>query len=120
EVEKRFGDLLDARLVRSALAGCDVVFHTAGIVAVWGAALARIYRVHVDGTRNVLDSAPPAARIVHTSSIAAIGASRTGEVLDEDSPFNLDRLKVDYVHAKRAAEHVASDAAARGRHVVIV
>ena len=41
-------------------------------------------------------------------------------MLDEDSPFNLERLRVDYVHAKREAEHIAKDAAARGRHVVIV
>src|SRR5439155_1230081 len=34
--------------------------------------------------------------------------------------FNLERLRVDYVRAKCAAEQVAAGAAARGRHVVIV
>jgi dihydroflavonol-4-reductase len=120
EVDKRFGDLLDTEHVRASVAGSDVIFHTAGIVAVSGPGLARMHAVHVDGTRNVLATAPPAARIVHTSSIVAVGASRAREVLDEDSPFDLDRLKVDYVHAKRAAEEAALAAAAGGRHVVVV
>src|SRR5947207_2473154 len=120
EVKKRFGDLLDPGLVRGGVAGCEVIFHTAGIVAAWGPVLARMIPVHVDGTRNVLDLAPPTARTVHTSSIVTVGASRNGEVLDEESPFNLERLRVDYVRAKCAAEQVAAGAAARGQNVVIV
>src|SRR5262249_50888073 len=119
-VDKRFGDLLDMDHVRDTLTGCDVVFHTAGIVAVWGAGLARVHAVHVGGTRHVLEGAPPHARIVHTSSIVAVGATRRREVLDEESPFTLQHLKVDYVQAKRAAELVALSAAERGQDVVVV
>src|SRR6266487_1922936 len=46
-----FGDVRDAATVRTATSGCDVVFHTAGIVAAWGAALERMQSVHLDGTR---------------------------------------------------------------------
>jgi dihydroflavonol-4-reductase len=120
DVDKRFGDLLDVDHVRAALRDCAVVFHAAGIVAVWGPALARMFDVHVTGTRNVLDAAPAGARVVHTSSIVTVGASRWREVVDEDESFNLSRLKVDYVHAKRAAEDVALQAAGRGQHVVVV
>src|SRR5262249_27943337 len=63
---------------------------------------------------------PRYARIVHTSSIVAVGASRSGRVLDEESPFNLARLRVAYVQAKRGAECVALEEAARGRQVVVV
>lgn len=119
DVEKRFGDLLVADHVRHALAGCDVIFHTAGIVAVCGPSLERMFEVHVTGTRNVLEAAPAGARIVHTSSIVAVGASRQKEVLDEDSPFNLAGLKVDYVQAKRAAEGVVLQAAAHGQDVIV-
>jgi dihydroflavonol-4-reductase len=120
DVDCRFGDILDRGHVREALRDCDVIFHTAGIVAVWGPALAHMHPVHVLGTRYVLEAAPCHARIVHTSSIVAVGASRAGEVLDEDSPFDLAGLSVDYVHAKRAAEEVALAAARRGQHVVVV
>jgi dihydroflavonol-4-reductase len=43
---------------------------------------------------------------VYTSSVVAVGASRTGAVLDEDSPFNLGHVKLAYVQAKRAAEEL--------------
>src|SRR5262245_37325346 len=49
-VECIWGDLLDASAVRRAVRGCDVVFHTAGTVAVWGPALQRMQAVHRDGT----------------------------------------------------------------------
>jgi dihydroflavonol-4-reductase len=115
-----FGDLRDPAIATRALSGCDVVFHTAGIVAFWGPALERMHGVHVEGSANVVRATPRAARLVHTSSIVAIGASRAEEVLTEDAAFNLDGLAVDYVRAKRAAEQVALNAAGRGRNVVVV
>jgi dihydroflavonol-4-reductase len=125
DVEHQFGDILDRAAVGRALADCDTVFHTAGLVAVWGPALARMHAVHVEGTQNVLMALAPGARLVHTSSVVAVGAARDGAardstVLDEDSAFNLQGLRVDYVHAKRAAEEIALGGAAAGRDVVIV
>jgi dihydroflavonol-4-reductase len=114
-----FGDVRDPEVVARAVAGCEVIFHTAGVVAAWGPALERMHSVHVEGTRVVLAAAEPDARLVHTSSIVAVGASCTPQPLDEDSPFGLDDLAVDYVHAKRAAEQLALAAAAGGRHVVV-
>lgn len=118
-VQKTFGDLRDAKLVHRALSECGCIFHTAGVVAVWGEALRHMHAVHVEGTRNVLAAVPRGARVVHTSSIVAIGASRDPETLTEESAFNLSGCRVDYVHAKRAAEELALTAAARGQHVVV-
>ncbi len=118
DVESVVGDVLDRDAVQRAVGDCEVVFHTAGLVAVWGPALAKMHAVHVEGTRNVVASAPHAT-IVHTSSIVAVGAGRRGEVLDEDSPFNLDGLPIDYVQAKRNAEQVALDAAHAGQRVIV-
>jgi dihydroflavonol-4-reductase len=114
-----FVDLLDRAGVRKAVTGCDVIFHTAGMVALWGPALARLYAVHVGGTENVLAAADPGARVVHTSSVVAVGASRSRDVLQEESSFNLDRCGIDYVLAKRVAEERALEAAARGQAVVV-
>lgn len=100
-------DILDAAAVRAAVAGSSVVIHAAGIVAVWGPSVARMWPVHVDGTRNVLAALDPGARLVHTSSVVAVGASRSGDALDEETSFNLARVKLAYVQAKRAAEELA-------------
>jgi dihydroflavonol-4-reductase len=118
-VELMTGDLLDSEAVGRALAGREFVFHTAGVVAVWGRGLTVMDAVHGRGTANVLAAAAANARIVHTSSIVAVGATKEGDVLDEDSPFNLDRLPVRYVQSKRAAEELALAAAAAGRDVVV-
>ena len=118
-VDAVYGDILDPITVNRAVADAEVVIHTAGLVAVWGPALKRMHAVHVEGTRNVLTAAAPGARVVHVSSIVAVGASRRGDVLTEDHPFNLDGLAVDYVRAKRDAEEVAL-AGAAGRAAVVV
>ena len=120
DVDNHFGDVLDAAAVSRAVRDCEVIFHTAGLVAVWGPALAKMHAVHLEGTRHVLAAAAPAARIVHTSSVVAVGATRDGTPLDEDALFNLQHLRVDYVHAKRRAEEIALQAAEQGRDVVVV
>jgi dihydroflavonol-4-reductase len=105
------GNVLDADTVRRAVGGCSIVIHAAGIVAVWGPALRKMRSVHVEGTRNVLAALDSRARLIHTSSVVAVGASKSPAVLDEDAAFNLGHVKLAYVHAKRAAEElvVASD-----------
>ena len=117
--ELALGDVRDPALVRSAVADCDVVFHAAGVVAVWGPALRRVRDVHAVGTKNVVEAAPRSARVVVTSSVVTVGASRADEPLDEDAPFDLHNLRIDYVHAKRIAERIALDHAAAGRDVVV-
>jgi len=119
DVEAVYGDVLDPHAVARGLAGSEVVIHTAGLVAGWGPALAKMRAVHVEGTANVLSAAGTAC-VIHVSSIVAVGAARSGKVLTENHLFNLDRLAVDYVHAKRAAEQVAIAAGRCGRSVLVV
>ena len=75
--------------------------------------------MHVTGTRHVLEAAG-GARVVHTSSVVAVGASRSGRIFDEEASFPLAGLRVPYVCAKRAAEELALQAAAGGTDVVVV
>ncbi|MBI1832063.1 MAG: NAD-dependent epimerase/dehydratase family protein, partial [Planctomycetes bacterium] len=106
-----FGDVRDSAAVRRAVGDCDIVFHTAGNVSVWGPGLAAMDDIHVGGTKHVVQALAANARLVHTSSVVAIGASSAGDILTEASPFNLQSLQVDYVHAKRNAEEVVVQAA---------
>jgi dihydroflavonol-4-reductase len=111
-IEIRDGDIRDAAAVRRATANCDVIFHAAGNVAVWGPGLRAMHDIHVHGTRNIVQAAGQSIPVIHTSSITAVGATRRGDVLDEESEFALQNLRVDYVHAKRQAEIIARDAGA--------
>ena len=114
------GDVRDGGAVRRAVDGCDVVFHAAGPVMLWGKALKAMRDIHLSGTRQVVQALPAGARLVHTSSVTAVGAATGAEALTEESLFRLRRLKVDYVHVKREAEAEALAAAAAGRDVVVV
>jgi dihydroflavonol-4-reductase len=117
-VDVETGDVRDDAAVRQAVRGCAVVFHTAGALPSFRGSAAAMMAVHKEGTRNVIDALPSGARLVHTSSVVAVGASRQPAALDEDSPFTLHHLAVPYVHAKRLAEGLALSAA--GRDVVVV
>lgn len=118
EVERVWGDVRDAEAVAQAVRGSDVVFHTAGTVAVWGPALKEMRDIHLAGTRNVL-AAAQGARVIHTSSLVAVGGTKVGTPLAEEAPFPHAGLKIDYVHAKRDAEELALAAATAGQDVVV-
>ncbi len=115
-----YGDVRDPAAVREAVRECQVVFHTAGTLAFWGPAVAKMHEIHSVGTQQIVNALSAGARLVHTSSIVAVGASRRTKVLTEDSPYQLQRFKVGYVHAKKAAEEIALGAAAQGKDVVCV
>jgi dihydroflavonol-4-reductase len=114
-------DILDRQAVRRALRGVARVFHVAGSTDMRASA-AELFRVNVEGTRIVLEEALRAGveRVVHTSSIAAIGPAPRGAVADERQSFPATRCAVPYVESKREAEVQALRLAARGLPVVIV
>jgi dihydroflavonol-4-reductase len=113
-LDARTGDVADRAAVRAACEGARVVFLAAGPVGV-GGAHARGMTTHTSAVSAVAEAPPPGARIVLTSSIVAVGATRRGTVLNEESPFPNANLRVQYVRAKRAAEE---EALARGAVVV--
>ncbi len=68
------GDMLDADRVKSALKGCDAVFHAAGMVCLDPKQADIVYRTNVDGMRNVLGAAHDLGiqKMGYTSSISAL------------------------------------------------
>jgi len=114
-------ELHDPAALLQACRGCEFLFHVAGAVDFeddWE----RFQRVNVEGTRNVLEAARVAGvrRVVHTSSIVAVGASLSPYARDETAAWNLGPLRVPYVTTKRQAEEVARAASGSGFEVEIV
>jgi dihydroflavonol-4-reductase len=85
------------------------------------ASLTELMRVNVEGTRLVMEEALRAGveRVVHTSSIGAVGPAPPNGVVDERNAFP-PGLGVPYAESKHAAETEALRVAARGLPVVIV
>ena len=121
-VECVAGDVLDAASLANAMSGCSQVFHTAAVVSYRAADDERAYRTHVLGTRNVMRTAMDAgiARVVHTSSTAAVGLREEPVVLDETERFDERFRHVSYMWTKHLAETEVEDAAASGLDAVIV
>lgn len=121
-IEHVFGDILDPAAVSAAVAGCDTVYHVAALSSYWRAQRSLVYRVNVEGTRTVMDACLRAGvrRVVHTSSVAAIGIQRDGLPADETTPF--DRLSATFAYAdsKHRAEEEVFKAVDRGLPAVIV
>lgn len=121
--EPVLGDVTDRASLLAAMRGCDAVFHAAGVVAdYWSQDATLTYRVNVDGTRNVVEAALAAgvARLVFTSSQAALGFGEGQTPIDETHAFNLAPAVYPYGHSKFLAEQVVQGAVARGLHAVIV
>ena len=116
-VELVRGDLTNEDSLRSAVAGADRVFHTAGLVGDWlDPSLAG--EVNVEGTRRLLAAAADAGvtRVVHVSSLSVLG-TKHHHGTEEDAPYvNADV----YTDTKIESERIAREFAAEGRLEVVV
>ncbi len=88
-VEHVRGDVLAGDELDRALDGVSAVFHLAGAVSRDPDDGQRMMRLHVDGTRRVLDrmAAAGVRRMVLASTSGTIGVSRREEILDESAPY---------------------------------
>lgn len=92
-VEICVGSLLDAAALAKALRGVDRVYHLAGLVSRDPDAAAEMYRIHVDGTRALLEAAAAAKvrRVVVASTSGTIAVTETAdEISNEDSPYRYE------------------------------
>ena len=121
DVEFALGDLRDRESIERAVAGCEEVYHVAADYRLWVPDPDAMYAANVDGTRNVIEAARRAGarRIVHTSTVGALGIPARG-IGTEDTPVSIDDMVGPYKRSKFMAERVAVDAARDGAPVVIV
>lgn len=119
-IERVGGDLFSPEL-SAAMRGCDAVFHVAAFYSLWRRDHREVMRVNVEGTRLVLGAARRAGvpRVVHTSSVAAIGVKRDGPA-DEQYQSKPEDLVGVYKRSKYEAEREVARAVSFGQDVVIV
>lgn len=120
--DRVIGDLREPDSLRTAMSGCEVVFHVAADYRLWIRDSADMYRSNVGGTRAIIRAAQDAGvrRIVYTSSVATMGFIGDGTMADENSPVTLNDMIGPYKRSKFVAEQVALEAANDGVDVVIV
>jgi dihydroflavonol-4-reductase len=102
------GDVTDLESVRKACVGMNRVYHLAGHIAYTRRERAAMQRANVDGTQNVVTACLEAkvSRLLHLSSVVAIGASYTPTSLSETAVYNMHPLDLGYFETKKAAEDI--------------
>jgi dihydroflavonol-4-reductase len=113
------GDVLDEDALADGMAGCELVYHVAGVNTMCPEDPAALFHVNVRGAETVVRAAGRAGvrRVVLTSSAAALGEPE-GTIGTEDSPHRGSYLSV-YERSKHEGE-VAAFAAARRSGVELV
>src|SRR3954447_12736891 len=106
EMEVHAGDIRDPETLAPAMAGVEVVFHLAALIAIpysYVTPLAYV-RTNVEGTTNVLEAARAAGvqRIVHTSTSEVYGTARTVPIaethpLQGQSPYSASKIGADKI-----------------------
>ncbi|HWZ85601.1 MAG TPA: hopanoid-associated sugar epimerase [Thermoanaerobaculia bacterium] len=121
-VEIATGDLTDAASLTQAMSGVHTLYHVAADYRLWARDPQELYLANAGGTENALAAAAAAgvAKVVCTSSVAALGLTADGSPGDETTPVVRDRIIGHYKKSKFDAERVADRWAAQGLPVVIV
>ena len=112
--------LHDERALQEAIDGASFVVHSAAMVHCGWRHRDEMHAANVEGTRNVARAARRAgARLVHVSSVDAVGLRSDGAPADEDTPPG-GMPECPYVVTKREAEAIVQDEVGRGLDAVIV
>jgi dihydroflavonol-4-reductase len=117
-------ELNDPAALTACFEGCEAVFHCAAAVSIQFETTPWIIEANVDGTRHIIEAVKAAGvrRLVHCSTVGAVGLSETGEPSDETATWNMPDYGLGdaYVTTKRQAQDIVLEAAAQGLDVVIV
>jgi len=117
------GDLTDPASLAAAVAGCRYVLHVAADYRIWVPDPDAMLRANVAGTEALMRAAMAAGveRVVHCSSVAALGLTGTDAPADEATPVSEATVVGIYKKSKyRAEQAVLTLVRESGLNAVIV
>ena len=115
------GDITDIKSVRTAMSGCEQVYHLAAYARVWAKDTSQYYLLNVEGTKNVLDAARELGieKIVVTSTAGVLGPSGDRPVKEDDE--RIGNILNEYEETKTQSEILCKDYCNKyNMHIVIV
>ncbi len=122
QVEWLEGDVLDILSLEDAMEGVDAVIHAAAIVSFHRQDRRQMYATNVQGTANVVNMAleKNIRRIVHVSSVAALGRTKHNETVNEEKTWAETPDNTHYAISKHKAEMEVWRGMAEGLQGVII
>ncbi len=105
-IERIEGDILNVESLRRAMNGADFVIHIAASTSVWPRKNPILYKVNLDGTKNVAQVAKELGikRFIHIGSASSFGNGTRLSPADERTEIKPEDSTLDYVWSKHAAQ----------------
>lgn len=122
QIEWYEADVLDVPAINEAMQGVEELYHCAAIVSHLPSEIDFMMKVNTEGVANVMNAALYAGvkKVVHVSSIAALGVAPDGRVIDENyTDPNINKCFW-YYRSKHYGEREVWRAHAEGLNVVVV
>lgn len=116
------GDVLDVVSLEEGMEDVDAVIHSAGVVSFQKKHRPTMYKVNVEGTANVVNIAleKKVKRLVHISSIAALGRKTDGGHVNEEKKWEDNKVNTHYAKSKYRAELEVWRGMSEGLNAVIL
>lgn len=105
------GDITVENDILRAVEKATHVIHLAGLISYWKRDRDRLFAINRRGVENLVRACLrfDVRRLVHVSSVGAIGFHRNGEPADERTPFNWPS-DFHYMTSKRAGQKIVEEA----------
>ncbi|MFN8265725.1 MAG: NAD-dependent epimerase/dehydratase family protein [Chitinophagaceae bacterium] len=100
------GDVLDTGLLDEVLKDCKQVYHSAAVVSFHKSRRENMYRINIEGTANIVNAClnNQVEKLVHVSSVAALGRIRKGETVNENTKWSEETNNSHYGKTKYLSE----------------
>ncbi|MGE5108804.1 MAG: NAD-dependent epimerase/dehydratase family protein [Sphingobacteriales bacterium] len=116
------GDIADILSLEDAMQGVQQVYHCAAIVSFNPKRREELFRTNIEGTANVVNACLHCGvqKLMHVSSVAALGRIRKGETITEASQWSEETNNSAYGKSKYYAELEVYRGIAEGLKAAIV
>lgn len=115
-------NILDVTGLEEAMQGIDCVYHCAAIVSFNPRKKREMYKINIEGTANVVNTALDAGvkKLLHVSSVAALGRIRENEPINESMHWTPETSNSRYGQSKYLGELEVWRGIGEGLEAVIV
>jgi nucleoside-diphosphate-sugar epimerase len=122
KVEWVEGDILDTISLDESMENVEAVIHSAALISFSKADKNRMNQVNVQGTANVVNTMleKNIQRLVHVSSVAALGRGRTSDLVNEEKIWRANENNTYYAISKNKAEMEVWRGIGEGLDAVII
>ena len=122
DVEIFRGDVLKIQDLEKAFQGAEIVFHLAGVISITPKKRNLMYKVNVEGARNVARVCRKLGikRLVHMSSVHALREVKPGSIINENVPFDPENVRGHYARSKALGSLAVLEEVKKGLDAVII